>query len=539
MQARGPGRLDPGDAVSAEHDVVVAGAGHNSLVAAAYLARAGLSVLVLEAADEIGGDTRSGPLALAGYEHDLCSTAHNLIQSSPTLRNDELGLFAHGLEYLHPDPVCHIPFPDGASLTMWRDAQATAEEIARFSRRDADAYLRLLSDYAEIAPLYGRWRYTPVGSGPALESLLAGAAGGSRWLRVAAMAAADVVNHLFEEPHVCAFLLWMAFMTMNPLERPGGGMLAYSLVFGRQRDSWVLPRGGSSALARALRRVIEACGGEIRTSEPVRALVVEGGRCTGVETASGEQFRARRGVLSTIHLKHLIEMAPAAAWGEDFLFAVDTWQAGIPMFVAHYATSTPLRVASASGAIDVVAAGTPGSVERMLAVEHDVRRGRVVTDDPVLLVLCPSVADPSRAPAGRHTLKVVGFQPYDPGGGPERWDEIKHEVAAANLAHLRRYAPGLGEEAILESDVRSPLDLERQNAHNWRGSCHGGDAGPAQSGPLRPAAGFAAHRMPIPGLYQTGATTHPGGSVSAGPGRNAAAVILEDCGMALEDVVAR
>jgi phytoene dehydrogenase-like protein len=156
----------------------------------------------------------------------------------------------------------------------------------------------------------------------------------------------------------------------------------------------------------------------------------------------------------------------------------------------------------------------------------------------VLLVLCPTAADPTRAPDGGHTLKVVGFQPYELPGGPERWDELKEQVSAANLAQLRRYAPGLTDDAILGSSVRSPLDLERMNEHNWHGSCHGGDAGPAQSGELRPVAGWASHRMPIEGLYQTGATTYPGGSVSGAPGRNAATVMLADFGSSLAAAVA-
>lgn len=524
--------------MTAEHDVVVAGAGHNSLVAAAYLAKAGLRCLVLEAGAQIGGDTRSEELATPGFVHDVCATAHNLLQASPTIRHDELGLLAYGLEYLHPDPVVHVPFPDGASITQWRDPERTAEEIARHSVRDADAYRRLLSEYEAVAPVYGRWRYTPIGWGPSLGELLAAAPGGSRWLRISAMSAWAVIRHYFEEPHVRAFMLWMAFMTLQPLERAGSGLLACSLVYGRQRHSWVIPKGGSSSLPDALARCIEDHGGEILTGRRVRSLVVEQGRCAGVETEDGERFLARHAVLSTIHVKHLVEMAPAGAWGEDFCFAVDTWEPGIPMLVAHYATSVPLSFPSPAGPLDVVAAGTPGSVERMLSVEVDVRRGRVVTEDPVLLVLCPTVADPSRAPAGGHTVKVVGFQPYDPGGGPGRWDELKDEVAAANLAHLRAFAPGLGDEVILEADVRSPLDQERANAHNWRGSCHGGDGGPAQSGALRPAPGFASHRMPIPGLYQTGATTHPGGSVTAGPGRNAAMVLLADLGFSFDEVVA-
>jgi phytoene dehydrogenase-like protein len=149
----------------------------------------------------------------------------------------------------------------------------------------------------------------------------------------------------------------------------------------------------------------------------------------------------------------------------------------------------------------------------------------------VLLILCPTVADPSRAPRNCHTLKVVGFQPYELAGGPGRWDTIKDDVSAANLAQLRRHAPNITDDVLLAAAVKSPLDLERMNAHNWHGSCHGGDSGPAQSGELRPVPGWASHRMPIPGLYQTGACTYPGGSVSGAPGRNAATVLLADLGL--------
>jgi phytoene dehydrogenase-like protein len=153
-------------------------------------------------------------------------------------------------------------------------------------------------------------------------------------------------------------------------------------------------------------------------------------------------------------------------------------------------------------------------------------------DDPMLLVVCATVADPTRAPEGRHVLKVLGFQPYELAEGPERWDEIKDDVSARNLEQLRRYAPNLTEDTILAQVVKSPLDLERMNAHNWHGTCHGGDMTPAQSGALR-----FAPQTPIPGLFQTGATTHPGGSVSAAPGRNTAIVMLEELGTSLEEVV--
>lgn len=519
--------------MSADFDIVVAGAGHNSLVAAAYLAKAGLSCLVLEARAEIGGNTSSEQLTLPGYWHDSCSTAHNLIQASPMLARDELGLAEHGLEYLHPDPVVHLPFDDGSWLTMWRDEDRTCAEFAKFNPRDADAYRAMMADYRRVAPALGLARYTPLGFGETTATALARQPDGPRWLRRDAMSAWEVIAGQFTDDHTRAFMLWMSFMTMQPPERPGTGLLAYSLAYGRQRHSWTLPRGGSAALPRALASVITSHGGVIRTGERVAGLLTERGRCTGVETENGERYLARKAVLSTIHIKHLVSMAPAVAWGDDFLDGVATWQPGVSMFVSHYATTSAPEYAAGGETIRCVASGTPHSAERMLRLGTDFRAGRIGVDEPVLLVLCPTVADPSRAPEGQHTLKVVGFQPYELGGGAQRWDELKAGVSAANLAELRRHAPNLTDEVFLAEQVKSPLDLERMNEHNWHGSCHGGDASPAQSGELRPVPGWASHRMPIAGLYQTGATTHPGGSVSGAPGRNAATVILNDLGLSI------
>ena len=137
----------------AEWDIIVAGAGHNSLLTAAYAARAGFKVLVLEGATQIGGDTICEELTLPGFIHDSCATAHNLIQSNPLMRNNELQLDRYGLRYLSPDPVFTMPFRDGRSITMWRDLDRTCAELARFSPGDADAYRKLLADWQSLAPI--------------------------------------------------------------------------------------------------------------------------------------------------------------------------------------------------------------------------------------------------------------------------------------------------------------------------------------------------------------------------------------------------
>ena len=379
--------------------------------------------------------------------------------------------------------------------------------------------------------MFTRYRFTPVGFAPSLEEMLAEREGGLKWLRRAALSAWDVVRHEFTSPHVQAFMLWMAFQTAQPVDSAGSGYLAYSIVFGRQRRSWTIPRGGSGELVRALVEVIEEGGGEVLCDRRIVSLVLEGGRCVGVETADGERHLAGEAVLSTIHVKDLVNMAPPEAWGEDFLYGVATYDPGVAAFAAHYLTTEPPRYRLRDGSeLCAVSAGVAGWPEQILQMGRDVKERRLVRDGAWLLFPTPTVADPSRAPVGHHTIKLLGMQPYDPGGNPAAWTDLGEEIAALHLAHLRRAAPNLTDEVILARLVVTPPDLERANQHMWRGTFHGGDRSLAHSGRLRPAPGWAQHRMPIPGLYQTGGTTHPGGSVTGAPGRNAAIVMLTDLG---------
>ncbi|MGH2859568.1 MAG: phytoene desaturase family protein [Solirubrobacteraceae bacterium] len=537
---------------SAAADVVVAGAGHNSLVAAAYLTRAGYRCRVLDARPAPGGGVASEEPLLDGFRLDTCSTGHTLIQSNPLLADDELGLLAdHGLSYIQPDPVAHVVFPDGDCLTMWLDLDRTCEEIAYYSRADADAYRRLLMEYDQVKDAFNRHRFTPVGFGPSLDQMLETVPGAVRWRRRATMSAWDVVRREFESPHVQSFMLWMAFQTGQPVGSAGSGPLAYSIVFGRQRRSWTLPAGGSGELARALVEVIEEGGGEVLCDRRVVDRVIDDDRCVGVVTEDGEHHLAATAVLSTIHVKDLVGMATPEDWGEDFRYAIDTYDEGVSAFAAHYATTEPPRYPTRDGGeLEVVSAGVAGWAPDILRMGRDVREGRLVRDGAWLLFPTPTVADPSRAPAGCHTVKLLGMQPYAPQAGAKSarrggtaeataaWERLRDEIADVHLGHLRRAAPNLTDERILARLVVSPVDLERSNQHMWHGTFHGGDRSLAFSGPQRPAPGWAQHRMPIPGLYQTGGTTHPGGSVTGGPGRNAARVMLADLGRDLDQIVA-
>jgi len=166
--------------------------------------------------------------------------------------------------------------------------------------------------------------------------------------------------------------------------------------------------------------VIEEWGGEVLCDRRVTRLVLDAGRCAGVETDDGEVHLAREAVLSSIHVKDLVHMAPLDSWGEDFLYAIDTYDEGVAAFAAHYVTTEPPRYPTYDGEeVSAVSAGVAGWPEDIVRMGRDVKEGRLVRDGAWLLFPCPTVADPSRAPDGRHTLKILGMQPYDPEGrGP-------------------------------------------------------------------------------------------------------------------------
>ncbi|HYM50496.1 MAG TPA: NAD(P)/FAD-dependent oxidoreductase [Candidatus Limnocylindrales bacterium] len=516
-----------------EWDVVVAGAGHNSLLTGAYAARAGFKVLVLEGSPRIGGDTSCDELTLPGFIHDPCATAHNLIQSNPLMRDNELELDRYGLRYLYPDPVFTMPFRDGRSLTMWRDLDRTCAELARFSRADADAYRVLLQDWQAMAPIVNEERENPPRPPEDVAQRMQAGALGERMSAIRDASALEIIADRFQDEQVRAFFAWIAFMTLHPLDEPGSGLLAFSLVAGRQRFSWILPEGGSNRLPLALARIIEEQGGAIRTSAPVTRIVVEGGRATGVVTADGSTYSAAKAIVSTIHLTQLPAMVGEANLPPAFRAGVARWKPSLTMFAVHYALSEAPRFRTESGPLESVTMGGLDSVDalrRMLAAH---RTGRLDLQEPVFLALTPTVIDPTRAPAGKHTFKLISFLPYDLAEGPERWDGLKEEVADRLFERLRPLTSNLSEAIVLGRRVESPLDLERRNPANWRGSCHGGASSPDQSGYFRPVEGWSSYRTPIAGLYQTGACTHPGGSVSGLPGRNCAAILLHDLGTSL------
>jgi phytoene dehydrogenase-like protein len=533
VKAYGMGQATPSD----RFDIVVAGAGHNSLITTAYLAKAGYRCLVLEGRPIIGGGVKTAHLTLPGFLHDTCSSSHAALYENPLWRNDELKLRDFGLEYIDPDPIIHMPFLDGSYITQWRDLDRTCAEFAKFSKKDAATYRRMFHEFESVKPILRAVKYSPVGFGKPLSELLAAHPKGKFWQRRLAMSQWEIIHDNFEDDHCRAFMLTSPWAN-QPAQNPVTGLLAYS-SFNQLDTGRPLPKGGSGKLAEALGRLIEAHGGVILANKPVQRLIIENGKCTGVECVDGSTYRAQKAVVSTIHIKQLVHMAPRELWGPDFLDGVDTWQPDCQVFVTNYATTEPPKFPVQGGTLSPAHASLLAGPERALRFAYDYAVAAVNVENPPLHVMCLTVADPTRAPAGMHTLKVLGYQPYNLKEGPQHWDEIKEQVSEANLKYLRQFSPNITDDKILEKIIETPIDIERQNPAFWHGAVHAGSQGPSQAGALRPAPGWAQHRMPIPGLYQTGATTHPGGSVTGGPGRNAAVVMLKDFGSSIEEVVQR
>ncbi|HEY7932082.1 MAG TPA: NAD(P)/FAD-dependent oxidoreductase [Acidimicrobiales bacterium] len=498
-----------------EADVVVVGAGHNALVCAAYLAEAGLRVTVLEANAAIGGNTITEELTLPGWQHDSCSSAHVVIQSNPLLANDELGLKArYGLDYVVTDPAVVVPLDDNDALVIHPDLEATATEFARFSIEDAQALRDMMREWND--GLRVAHAFVQAGlEGPNDEWRV-------RYEQLRARSAWDVVRTTFTHPVIQRAMAWMAFATIQPPTRPGTGALPAAIVAGRLRFGWATPKGGSGALPDALRRHLEDHGATIKVNARVERYLVEHERCVGVVTSDGQTFRASRAVVSGAHLTTLPSSLPVRAPTIDD--AAARWQPGLSVFAVHFALRDHVTYPSAHGPLRAVA-GALGSPEGLLAQVDAALHGELDAHDPWLLIVDSTLVDEARAPGA--TLKFLTIAPMLINGEP--WSD---ETAARYADHLttlaRRHVTGLDDANILARRVESPTSLAAHNPANLGGSCHGGEF-VLDDGSTIP--GWLNYRGDVEGLYLTGSTSHPGGSVSGRPGRNSARVLLEDLGL--------
>jgi phytoene dehydrogenase-like protein len=501
-------------AIPAEVDVVVVGAGHNGLVCAAYLAEAGLQTLVLEARPLPGGNTVTEELTLPGFAHDSCSSAHVLIQSNPLLADDELGLLSRwGLRYVHTDPAVVLPRAGEDPMIVYRDLDATADRIGRWSATDAAAFRKLIEEWTGgLAAVHGRWS-----SGFELGDSPAAAA----YRQLRARSAWDVVHERFTHPVVRDLLLWLSLATIQDPRRPGTGVLPSSITAGRLRFGWSTPIGGSGALPAALIRLIQARGGAVVCDAAVRHVEVRDGRAVAVRTADGRLVVARRAVVTSAHLARLPDMLDAVP--ADLAAARAAWRPGLSVFAVHAALRADLTFAGAPPSAAAGFGGADGIARQLDAFA----RGETDVTDPWLLVVNQTVVDRSRAPGGAGTFKILTVAPWERADG-RPWAEAKHEFAGQVLDRVRARAGGLDPDDILALRVESPVDVAAHNVHNLGGSCHGGEFELPDGDWL---AGWPDYATSIGGLFLTGSTSHPGGSVSGRPGRNAARAVLRGLGM--------
>jgi phytoene dehydrogenase-like protein len=491
-------------------EVVVIGAGHNSLVCAGYLARAGLEVLVLEASSSVGGNTRSEELTLPGIAHDTCSSAHVLIQSNPLIRDDELGLVGdYGLRYLTTDPAVALPQADGDVLVVQPDLEATCDEIARWSASDAVAFRALIGDWkGGHAAAHSRWSSNL----PQPRDAATGA-----YLALRERSAWDVVHETFTHPVVRSFALWMAMATIQDPRRTGTGYLPSSLAAGRLDFGWSTPVGGSQALPDALVRLLADHGGRVVCSARVVGVEVDSSGVRRVVLADGRSVEVDRVLVAGGHLAQLADMVSGAEPSADLIAARDTWRPGLSVLAVHAALRHDLAFGHARIASAAAGYGTTEGMTRHLD-KHNC--GELETVDPWLLVVNQTVVDPSRAP-GAATFKILTVAPFELADGRD-WADVKDAYGKQLVSLVGSRASGLDPRDILMMRTESPVDVARHNPHNTGGSCHGGEF--MIDGRVIP--GWPRFDTDIPRLFVTGATTHPGGSVSGRPGRNAARAVL-------------
>jgi phytoene dehydrogenase-like protein len=511
-----------GSAPTERFDFIVAGAGHNSLVCAAYLAKAGFRVLILEGHQVIGGGCKTQEILFPGFLEDLCSTCHSVIFKNPLFTQNELDLDQYGYELLHPEVVVHYPFLDGASLTVFRhDIERTAMSIAQVSKKDADTFRKIAAARggAAVFETDEGWLAPYAPSNQRIETYFE---------RLGGLSGHMACREAWESRHMQAASL-SGGKFFGPLGSDyGTGLQAFSMldyIKGRP-----IPKGGSGMLTQALGRFIEAHHGVVLTTKPVAKLVIEDGKCRGVECDDGSQYRADRGVISTIHVKHLINMAPRELFGDTVLDIVDLMTPEPGGFQFHYAFSeAPKYLLATGGTIMSNEASIMEDPASIYQTGIDDAHGELHLGDAALQICHPSIFDPSRVPPGFGLLKIEGSATYALKEGPEHWDAIKEQVADQIVTRWMRYTANLDKSKMLAKFLLSPIDIERMNPHMWRGGIHAFD---------KTTGNFAPYRMGIPGLYQTGACTAPGGSISGIPGRNTAKVVLEDQGFALQQIVA-
>jgi beta-carotene ketolase (CrtO type) len=535
-------------------DVIIIGAGHNGLVCAAYLLKAGYRVLVLEKRSLPGGAATTEellPQEAPGFHFNRCAIDHEFIHLGPVVQELELEKF--GLDYLFCDPTVFCPHPNGRYFLAHRSVEKTCAEIARYSDRDAAKYAEFIRFWGQVtnalkplfnAPPLAVWEILKNYRRDQLQdtiALLNGINPALDMLRTMLTSAEDVVGEWFDSEFVKAPLARLAAEIGAPPSQKGisTGFMMLSM---RHHPGMSRPRGGTGALIGALVRRVQDLGGQILTDQLVKQVMVDDqGQAVGVQIAEGMEYRAKHGVISNLDARRV------------FLQLLDA--ADVDSADPHLRTRLERRVVNNNETIlkiDCALSEPPrfqqfghrdeflvGSVLIADSVRHveyahnQITLGQIPDENPSFYAVVPTVLDPSMAPAGKHTLWIEFFAPYQIAGaegtglnGTGWTDELKHQVADRVLDKLADYAPNL-KRSIIARHVESPAELG-QRLGAYKGNYYHLDMTLDQMVFLRPLPEIAHYKTPIRGLYLTGAGTHPGGAISGMPGRNCARTFIRE-----------
>jgi len=526
--------------MSESYDVISVGSGHHGLIVAAYMAKAGKSVLVLERNAYAGGGCVTKEVA-PGYLYDEHSTIHQVILSNPLIKNDELGLLSRfGLEYIYPDSPFASLFDDGSLLASYKSVDATAESIAQFSKADADSYKRFSEMAVRLYPMLTGALFSPPVPMAAMVAMMSQSAEGNELLLMSLKSGLDIVSEWFSHEKVRMHFLKLMTENLQTPEEKGTGIGALAMVGAAHMTGLAIPKGGSGKLTEALVRCIEHHGGKVVLSRNVTKFVRSGARVTGVETADGERYTARVGVVGAIHPHHLRNYFPDVDDGV-LRRAERVQQATYSSMVTHYALKqrVSFRDPTGNGGGAALVELLPSNLETLRRAYDEYRYGRLPDPIPHFGVTQHSDHDPSRVPAGAATFSVLTFAPYDiEGKGGRHWDELRDVWPKKMFKDVQKWLVNFDEDNIIASRSYSPLDLERDSSSFVQGDIHGAAPFFHQMNGHRPTPDLAQYKVPgIEGFYLVGPFMHPGAGLT-GAGRATAARMMQDIGVDFGKVIA-
>jgi len=526
----------------AKYDAIIIGGGHNGLVNAAYLARAGKKVLVLERRHVLGGAAVTEEI-FPGFKFSVCSYVVSLLR--PEIIR-ELDLPRHGLEILPLDGT-FTPMPGGDHLWRVNDHARTMREISRHSRADADAYEEfgkaMLQMCRFVKPILSMTPPDPTTLNPRdlMKLLFLGRrfqslSSGDRYnqVQLMTMSAIDFLDQWFETDVLKATMSASGIIgTFLGVRSPGTAYVLLHHYMGEIDGafrSWGFARGGTGAISEAIAEAAREAGVEIRTRASIGKILVKGGRARGVVLENGDEIQADIVSSSVDPNRTFLRMIDPEHLPSEFLeevrrykFRGSSGKVNLALDALPEFTCLPGPGAHLRGAISI----SP-SVEYMERAYDEAKYG-AYSSRPYIDMVIPSLTDPSVAPPGKHILSCfVQYAPYKLKEGPEAW-ELKREAFGDTVVDtVAQYAPNL-KNIVVGRQVITPLDLDRE----WgltEGNIFQGELSLEQLFFLRPVPGWANYRTPIRNLYMCGSATHPGGGIMGAPGRIAAMEILKDRG---------